>query len=204
MWEWLSTWGATPTIVLAVIAATGVFWKVARWTQRMEAGQQSLRELIDAQGTALRELIDSGLTSLRDEMRDRQAETRQTQAETRQTLDTLLLRAGGNEQTSARNSPRRLTPFGNEVKDHLDPDEWAAGTAQKLRPETVGLEPFEIDALCREHVRTRLDPEWQRRVARTAYECGSGKRAVEDVLHIVLRDALLAPAGAPPDDPPTA
>ena len=205
MWNWLSSWGSDPTSVLTVIAVIALIWQGERWTQRIENGLESLGEGIEAQGTSLGEgieaqgtslgeRIDRGLKTLLDDMRHQHAETRQK-------LDTLLLRVGGDAQTPAGNSPLHLTWFGKRVEASLDPGEWVAVAAHEVRPRTIGLEPFEIDALCQEHVRNSLDTEWQRRVARTAYEFGSDTRAVEDVLRIVLRDALLTPADTPPEAP---
>ncbi len=126
-------------------------------------------------------------------------EVRNQQAETRRTLDTLLLRMGGTERTATGSSPLKLTEFGKRIEAGLVPGEWVVATAERLRPETDGLEPFEIDALCDEYVRNRLDKEWRRRVARAAYEFGSDDRAVGDVLRILLLDALLATPNTPPN-----
>ena len=86
---------------------------------------------------------------------------------------------------------------------NIEPAEWVVATTDRLQPETVGLEPFEIDALCESHVRSSLDTECQRRVARTAYEFGTDNRAVEDVLRVLLRDALLTIASPLRAQPPT-
>ena len=191
MWDWLSNWSSNPTSILAAIAVIALIWRVGRWTQRIENGLQTLGERIDAQGTSLGERIDTGLKTLRDEVR-------QQESETRRTLDILLLRVAGSAQTAAGNSPLKLTEFGKRIEGSLNPAEWIAATAAELRPKSKGLEPFEIDALCQEYVRNGLDNEWQRRVARAAYEFGSDERAVGDVLRILLRDALLtSPETAP-------
>ena len=159
--------------------------------ERIDAQGTSLKERIDAQGTSLGERIDTGLKTLRDEVR-------QQESETRRTLDILLLRVAGSAQTAAGNSPLKLTEFGKRIEASLDPGEWIAATTEELRPRTEGLEPFEIDALCEEYVRNGLDREWQRRVARAAYEFGSDDRAVGDVLRVLLREALVTGAETPP------
>ena len=199
MEDWLTDWISNPTSILAAIAVIALLWHGARWTQRMEAGQQTLRDglkelrdglkelgdRMDAQRALLEERIEKESRTLRDEVRNQQSETRGT-------LDTLLLRMGGTERTAAGSSPLKLTEFGKRIEADLKPGKWVAATAERLRPETDGLEPFEIDALCDEYVRNRLDKEWRRQVARAAYEFGSDDRAVGDVLRILLRDALLA------------
>ena len=199
MEDWLTDWISNPTSILAGIAVIALLWQGARWTQRMEAGQQALREglkdlgdRMDAQRTLLEERIEKESKTLREEVRNQQAETRRT-------LDTLLLRMGGTERTATGSSPLKLTEFGKRIEAGLIPGEWVVATAGRLRPETDGLEPFEIDALCDEYVRNRLDKEWRRRVARAAYEFGSDDRAVGDVLRILLRDALLATPNTPPN-----
>ena len=213
MEDWLTDWISNPTSILAAIAVIAMLWHGARWTQRMEAGQQTLRDglkdlrdglkdlrdglkelgdRMDAQRGLLEERIEKESRTLRDEVRNQQSETRGT-------LDTLLLRVGGTERTAAGSSPLKLTEFGKRIEAELKPGKWVAATAERLRPETDGLEPFEIDALCDEYVRNRLDKEWRRQVARAAYEFGSDDRAVGDVLRILLRDALLATPNTGPN-----
>ena len=196
MENWLSNWSSNPTIIVAVIAIIGLIWQGGRWTGRMENGLKSLGERMGAKLTRLEARIDTGLKTLRDEMRHEHAETRRT-------LDTLLLRVGGGTPSTAGNSPLKLTEFGKKIEAMIEPAEWVTVTREQLRPETDGLEPFEIDALCQRHVGSSLDTEWQRRVARTAYELGTDNRAVEDVLRVLLRDALLASASPAPTQPPT-
>ena len=195
MENWLSNWSSNPTIIVAVIAIIGLIWQGGRWTGRIENGLKSLGERMGAELTRLEARIDTGLKTLRDEMRHEHAETRRT-------LDTLLLRVGGGTPSTAGSSPRKLTEFGKKIEAMIEPAEWVAATTERLRPETDGLEPFEIDALCQRHVGSSLDTERQRRVARTAYELGTDNRAVEDVLRVLLRDALLATASHPRAQPP--
>ena len=220
MEDWLTDWISNPTSILAAIAVIALLWHGARWTQRMEAGQQTLRDGLKELRDGLKELGDGlkelgdGLKELGDRMDAQRAlleeriekesrtlrdEVRNQQSETRGTLDTLLLRVGGTERTAAGSSPLKLTEFGKRIEADLKPGKWVAATAERLRPETDGLEPFEIDALCDEYVRNRLDKEWRRQVARAAYEFGSDDRAVGDVLRILLRDALLATPNTGPN-----
>ena len=196
MENWLSNWSSNPTIIVAVIAIIGLIWQGGRWTGRIENGLKSLGERMGAEHTRLEARIDTGLKTLQDEMRHEHAETRRT-------LDTLLLRVGGGTPSTAGSSPLKLTEFGKKIEAMIEPAEWVAVTRKRLRPETDGLEPFEIDALCQRHVGSSLDTEWQGRVARTAYELGTDNRAVEDVLRVLLRDALLASASPAPTQPPT-
>ena len=220
MEDWLTDRISNPTSILAAIAVIALLWHGARWTQRMEAGQQTFRDGLKELGDGLKELGDGlkelgdGLKELGDRMDAQRAlleeriekesrtlrdEVRNQQSETRGTLDTLLLRMGGTERTAAGSSPLKLTEFGKRIEADLKPGKWVAATAERLRPETDGLEPFEIDALCDEYVRNRLDKEWRRQVARAAYEFGSDDRAVGDVLRILLRDALLATPNTGPN-----
>ena len=196
MENWLSNWGSNPTIIVAVIAIIGLIWQGGRWTGRIENGLKSLGERMGAEHTRLEARIDAGLKTLRDEMRHEHAETRRT-------LDTLLLHVGGGTPSTAGNSPLKLTEFGKKIEAMIEPAEWVTVTRERLLPETDGLEPFEIDALCQRHIGSSLDTEWQRRVARTAYELATDKQAVEDVLRVLLRDALLASASPAPTQPPT-
>ena len=158
---------------MAVIAVIGLIWQGGRWTGRIENGLKALGERMGADLTRLETRIDTGLKTLRDEMRHEHSETRRT-------LDTLLLRVGGGTPSTAGSSPLKLTEFGKKIEARIEPAAWIAATAERLRPETNGLEPFEIDALCQRHVGSSLDTEWQRHVARTAYELGTDNRAVED------------------------
>ena len=183
MEDWLSNWSSNPTIIVAVIAIIGLIWQGGRWTGRIENGLKALGERMGAEHTRLEARIDTGLKTLREEMRHEHAETRRT-------LDTLLLRLNATPST-AGSSPLQLTEFGKKIEAMIEPGEWVAASREQLRPETEGLEPFEIDALCQRHIETNLDTEWQRRIARTAYEVGTDNQAVVDVLRVLLREALL-------------
>ena len=219
MWEWLAGWGANPTIILAAIGVIAAIWKLGRWTERIENGlrtvddriaterkaledrmtteRKTLEDRINTSVKTLGERIDTGLRTLREEIRHERSETRST-------LDTLLLLAGGRrEQTTAGRSPPQLTELGKEIDAKLEPTEWMTAAAEELRPQTKGLEPFEIEALCGKHIESSLDTKWQRRVARTAYELGTDTRAVEDVLRVILRNALLQ-RDEPSSNPPNA
>ena len=194
MEDWLSNWSSNPTIIVAVIAIIGLIWQGGRWTGRIENGLKSLGERMSAEHTRLETRIDTGLKTLEGRietgLKILREEVRHEHAETRRTLDTLLLRVNGTSSTAGR-SPLQLTEFGKKIEGMIEPAEWVSATTQELRPETNGLEPFEIDALCQRHVGSSLDTEWQRRVARTAYELGTDNRSVEDVLRVLLREALL-------------
>ena len=194
MEDWLANWSSNPTIIVAVIAIIGLIWQGGRWTGRIENGLKSLGERMSAEHTKLETRIDTGLKTLETRidtgLKTLGEEMRHEHAETRRTLDTLLLRVNATPST-AGSSPLQLTEFGKKIEAMIEPGKWVAASREQLRPETEGLEPFEIDALCQRHIETNLDTEWQRRIARTAYEAGTDNQAVADVLRVLLREALL-------------
>ena len=67
MEDWLTDWISNPTSILAAIAVIALLWHGARWTQRMEAGQQTLRDGLKDVRDGLKELRD-GLKELGDRM----------------------------------------------------------------------------------------------------------------------------------------
>jgi FtsZ-interacting cell division protein ZipA len=54
--DWLTDWISNPTSILAAIAVIALLWHGARWTQRMEAGQQTFRDGLKELRDGLKEL----------------------------------------------------------------------------------------------------------------------------------------------------
>ena len=91
----------------------------------------------------------------------------------------------------AGSSPLQLTEFGRKMAAFLDAETWASEDAQILRPKIGGMEAWQIDAQCANHVRTALTPQMRDRVAECAYNFGVEQEGVQKVLQVVLRDELL-------------
>ena len=69
MEDWLTDRISNPTSILAAIAVIALLWHGARWTQRMEAGQQTFRDGLKELGDGLKELGD-GLKELGDGLKE--------------------------------------------------------------------------------------------------------------------------------------
>lgn len=94
---------------------------------------------------------------------------------------------------STTGSPLQLTDLGKDISEMLGAKEWARKIAMKLKPETKGKQPYEIQELCFTYVKKRFDPtkEQQQKISECAYEKGLPEKMVLEVLAIELRDQLL-------------
>ena len=84
-----------------------------------------------------------------------------------------------------------LTDFGEMVAERLEAQEWAANLAGSLLSDTRGIRPFEVDEFCETYTDTKLDEDWEKKVAMNADQFGTDKDSVRTVLRVVLRDELL-------------
>ncbi|MDE0104459.1 MAG: hypothetical protein OXN89_18960 [Bryobacterales bacterium] len=89
-------------------------------------------------------------------------------------------------------SPRRLTKLGERVAEDIGARVWSANVAEDLLEAVRGMQPYQVDRYCREHVRCDLSSDMKEQVDRCAYEQGLKRASVEDVLQVVLRLTLLA------------
>jgi len=98
----------------------------------------------------------------------------------------------------ASQSPRQLTSFGERISDFLKAKDWASELAPTLLSRVENKRPFEVDEFARAYVRGSLTPEWRDRVAGCAYEFGTDRDGIHDVLQVVLREELLRMQQQPP------
>ena len=93
-------------------------------------------------------------------------------------------------------SPLTLTDFGQEMSKNMGAANWAVEVAPTLQGDLVGKQAFEVDAFSRKYVyeQMREDP----RVAKCMYEMGVERDNALNVLHVVLRDRLIAVLGISP------
>ena len=94
-------------------------------------------------------------------------------------------------------SPLRLTEFGEKLAEWLDAEQWASGVAPSLEPTLRGAPPFKVDERAQEYVHEELGEPYGTRVAECAYEFGTTRDGVLEVLRVVLRDELLRRVGEP-------
>ena len=176
MWEWLADQNAAGATMVAAIGAA-LIWQVSGLARALRHAAAELQQQLKQEGNERRE------------------ETRAQHETTRREIRTLANGLPGRRRASQAGSPLKLTDFGKEIRTSLDAEDWVAEQARILRPDTAGLEPFEIDQLCQKRIRQAVGggvaTEVQRKAQRIAYERGCDTHAVEDVLRILLRDALL-------------
>ena len=95
-------------------------------------------------------------------------------------------------------SPLTLTDFGQKMSENMDARAWAEELAPTLQAELVGKRAFEVDAFSRRYVYEQMRED--ARVAKCMYEMAVEPDNALNVLHVVLRDRLIAALGISPDD----
>lgn len=97
-------------------------------------------------------------------------------------------------------SPLELTDFGRHMAAIMGAQEWADTLAPALQKNLAGKQAFEVDEFSRRYVHENM--RYNERVAKCMYETGAERDGALRVLHVVLRDALLARLGMTASDPP--
>lgn len=110
----------------------------------------------------------------------------------REDIKKILSRLPSTTPLVESGSPLRLTEFGEKISASIRAESWAEELAPELLDEVKGKEPFEVDEYCQKYVIERLSKEWERRVARCAYEFGTDQDGIKKVMAVVLRDKLLS------------
>ena len=176
----MADWFSTPVIVLAAIAAgslvIGGAYKVGKWVSAIDADRSALKDGANSD----REVLTGFMREVRDDIRA-----------IRENILEIFKRLPPAPATVQSDSPLRLTEFGEDIAKDLDAKQWASRVAAGLVGEVEGLEPFEIDEFCARYVREDLTDDWNRRVARCAFDCGIDRPGVLAGLRVALRDALL-------------
>ena len=116
-------------------------------------------------------------------------------AEIRADIKKIFLRLPSS--TLSEESPLQLTELGRGISERLEAPRWASETAEKVRPRTKGMVPYDIQEFCRLYVRDDYEPsqEMEESIKACAYEHGLDRQQVLDVLAIALRDRLIGGNG---------
>lgn len=100
------------------------------------------------------------------------------------------------ERSSESGSPIQLTDFGERLAVDMTAYQWADKTSEDVFSNVITeMRPYQVEDFCRDHVKNHLSEKWREKVAESAYEAGTSKENVEQVLVIVLRDELLKRRG---------
>ena len=181
MTEWLMEQGGLGTVLTGLIGIC-LIWQIGR------------------HGREARRALEGFAQDLWRRLNNEHQYVRYQHDTTREHLVSLLSKSAGSPTPTEAGSPMRLTEFGKEIDELLEADDWITKKADELRPKTAGLELFEIDQLSQDHTLGELETELKRKVDRAAYTRGCSTLAVQEVLRIRLRDALLPEPANPPKD----
>lgn len=154
--------------VLAAIAVGGVIYAGIRWIVLTTQDRSDFK--------AFMKRIDKDLSAIR------------------ASVNRILGKLGElGEPLVERGSPMRLTALGRDIAAELGAQEWADGIAAGIAEEAAAdaLQPYQIDQACEHYVRDRLGDAMTAVVGRVGFERGVKMDELREVLHIVLRDAVL-------------
>lgn len=162
----MSEWLNNPVVVLATIAVAGALLTAGQWIGRVNADIESFKGFVD--------------------------EIRRDIKEIRASVNGLFKRLPPAPITS--NSPLALTELGDEISEELSGKEWAKRTAEQFLRDVRGKEPYEIQDICFDYVKSQFEPddEQDAQIRACAYNHALKREQVLDVLAIELRDTLLA------------
>ena len=169
--ESITQWLNTPLVVTVVIAVIGLLIGIGMWIGSVNSDRKSFKEF---------------MTGIRDNIKIIQSDIKSILIQ----LPSSSIMAG---------SPLKLTKLGEEISKKLEAKKWASRTSNTLQKSVLGKQPYEIQDICFDYVRDKLEPsvEQESKIKACAYESGIDKQQVLDVLAIELRDKLLELSNAP-------
>ena len=95
-------------------------------------------------------------------------------------------------------SPLRLTEKGRKMADLVDAEKWAEDVVVMLLSKARGQAHWEIDQMCHNYIRlgelaSDDDRDWvEQSVGKIAFSFGTDREDAQNVLQVVLRDAVIA------------
>lgn len=103
------------------------------------------------------------------------------------------IRANLRSDVTRRNSPIRLTGFGQEISETLKVEEWAQEQAPHLVQVVTGKYQFQIFDQCKDHIETQFlnDEGLNIHLSKGAYDNGIEVSDAKLVYAVVLRDTLI-------------
>ena len=119
--------------------------------------------------------------------------------EIRKTVEKILSQLSP-RTTVASASPLKLTELGRKVSEELGAAALAETLAPALQARIEGLDPYSIQELCYDYVRSEYKPpeEVETGIRLLAFDNGIDRDQVVNVVAIELRDRLLVLAGHKP------
>lgn len=118
--------------------------------------------------------------------------------EIRKVLDSVLERIP-KPPAVASGSPLRLTSLGERMRDQIGAGDIADRIAETLRERVSGLSAYDVQEVCFLHVRDEWEPdtETEEAIKQCAFDNGSEREEVLNVIAVEVRDRLLP---EPPSD----
>ena len=166
MLGWLSEWVATPLIIIVLIAILTRVWNLGSWTSSVNKDLEALKDRAEDDRSVLREFM----TEIRTDVKN-------------------IFRAMQFGMTE-RNSRVQLNERGKKASEDLEASRWAATHLHSLVGQCQDLPEHRTYALCRQYVDGNSS-NWPENADEVAYDLGTPRAALAEVLTIVLRDEIL-------------
>ena len=204
--DWLAPIGVTAAILLLVGAgawAGRVMERLKNLRETADADRKMFKETADADRHAFQKTADTDRDTFQKGAAEDRKRFREILDEIREDIKKIFRRLPPVEATGS--SPLRLTDLGHAISTDVGGVAWAIRTAPDLEDQVEGMEAFEIQRFCFDHIAEadKFDDAMRRAILKSAYERGVREEQVLRVLAIELRDKLLALAGLEAPEQPS-
>ena len=187
-------WPEILAIIAAVVAIVGALVGIGIWVGRISANLGHLKDTADQDRENFNAVAKQDRESFKENADKDRAIVSDFMKEIREDIKTLLGRTA--TPTAVGTSPAQLTEFGEKIAEAIGAYDWAIDTAKSVSRDDAlrDLRPFQVDAFCKGFVETQSTSGGivQEKIERAVYEFGIDKDRASPVLHIPLREALLA------------
>ena len=114
-----------------------------------------------------------------------------------QNIQKILDKLSGTPPATVPGSPLQLSDYGKKLSDFLKAEEWATETVTTLLPKVRGKDAYQLQEFYNDYVFGEYQPTDQeaQKIRDCIYLNGATRTHVNEVLSLVLRDALLEELG---------
>ena len=171
-------------LIVLVVAAIGAVFYSGRWSGKVNAVLEYLKESIE-EARNNQKSMEKSIEEVKNNFKSIEITVNEVKNDLE--LSSLVMKG----------SPIQLTKLGKKVSTDLSVKSWTEQHAEHVLDQTTGKPEFKVFEMCVEYVACQFneDPVLNGKIREGAYESGCDVEQLKKVYEVELRDALLSIRG---------